>query len=194
MAMASMPVVAQLGDEPLDEREVGRLVDRAVGEHPLVDVEPQVARHERRGHVEERGRRGRSAARVRSRYASRRPAVVSSAVGAPLRSMIALVTSVVPCTIPPTSPIGMPFASSVSCRIVSIARAGSCGVVRVLPTATSPCSPTTQRSVNVPPMSTPTCSVKRAVRPWGTGRGRTSRSAAGAAGRGRHRPRRCSIR
>ena len=79
--------------------------------------------------------------------------------------MIAFVTSVVPCTIPQTSPIGMPFASSVSARIVSIARAGSCGVVSVLPTATSPCSPTTQRSVNVPPMSTPTAQLAQASFP-----------------------------
>ena len=41
------PGVGKLACEPLDESEVDLLVDRAVRERALGDVEPQVARHER---------------------------------------------------------------------------------------------------------------------------------------------------
>jgi len=79
--------------------------------------------------------------------------VVSSAVRAPLRSINALVASVVPCTTSVTS-CGRHFASARMERTPSsTARSGASGVVSTLMLCeVAPVSSTT--SVNVPPMST----------------------------------------
>ena len=69
---------------------------RAVGQRALRHVEAQVARHERLAAARARGRTARSGARGRSRPRRGSRRVASSAVRAPLRSMIALVTRVVP--------------------------------------------------------------------------------------------------
>src|SRR5215471_16428370 len=89
---------------------------------------------------------------------SRKPAVVIRAVLAPLRSIRALVASVVPCTTRPISDGGH-LASARMARTPSMTpRSGASGVVRTLMAwALSPLSRTT--SVNVPPMST----AKRAL-------------------------------
>src|SRR2546421_5711062 len=89
--------------------------------------------------------------------ASRKPAVASRAVRAPLRSMMALVTSVVPWITWAAWAAVMPARSSASASAVSTAREGSSGVVSALATVNSPPpSETRIRSVKVPPMSTPT--------------------------------------
>ena len=84
---------------------------------------------------------------------SRKPLVVTSAVFAPLRSMMALVARVVPCTIRPTWP-GSILASFSARRMPS--STPSSGAVLVVSTLTekraSGVSSTT--SVKVPPMST----------------------------------------
>ena len=87
---------------------------------------------------------------------SRKPLVVTSAVRAPVRSVSALITTVVPCTSSSisagsTSPAAI--TSSTPC-------ARSRGVVETFAIRTSPLSEsTTTRSVNVPPMSVATRSV-----------------------------------
>ena len=45
-------LVAQLGDQPGHRLGIRRLVRRSVGVRALVDFEPQVARHERRGQLQ----------------------------------------------------------------------------------------------------------------------------------------------
>src|SRR4029450_9231893 len=89
---------------------------------------------------------------------SRKPAVVTSAVRAPLRSIKALVASVVPWTTSPTVDGGH-LACARMVRTPSITpRSGASGVVRTfMAWALSSISRTT--SVNVPPIST----AKRAV-------------------------------
>src|SRR4029453_14170939 len=84
---------------------------------------------------------------------SRKPSVVTSAVRAPLRSIRALVASVVPCTTSPPSDGGH-LASARMDRTPSITpRSGASGVVRTfMAWALSSRSRTT--SVNVPPIST----------------------------------------
>src|ERR1051325_8905159 len=84
---------------------------------------------------------------------SRKPSVVTRAVRAPLRSMRALVASVVPGTTRPTS-AGGHLASARMDRTPSITpRSGASGVVRTfMAWASSSLSRTT--SVNVPPIST----------------------------------------
>src|SRR6185312_1867412 len=74
--------------------------------------------------------------------------------------MIAFVTSVVPWTTRRTSENSRPAGSSVSASTVSTPTEGSSGVVSVLPTATTRSPSTRQRSVNVPPMSTPARNVE----------------------------------
>ena len=81
---------------------------------------------------------------------------MSSAVSAPLRSIRALVTSVVPWTSVPRSPPPTVSAPKASLNTVSTARLGSSDVVRVFPMMVCPSCPTIRRSVKVPPMSTPT--------------------------------------
>ena len=82
-------------DETLDFGVVERVQDRPVGEDALVDLEPQVARHELAGRLD------REVVHVVAMLAAdledvAEALVVMSAVGAPLRSMMAFVTSVVP--------------------------------------------------------------------------------------------------
>jgi hypothetical protein len=85
-----------------------------------------------------------------------KPSVVSSAVGAPFRSISALVKSVVACT---TRPIGSgarpPFSSSL-CRPAIAPREGSVGVVLSFQITVRPSAESrTTKSVKVPPMSIP---------------------------------------
>ena len=88
--------------------------------------------------------------------ASRNPAVVRSPVLAPLRSISALVASVVPWMRAATLAGLRPASWSRVSTPCSTAWAGSLGVVRSLPTLTAPvASSTSTRSVKVPPMSTP---------------------------------------
>src|SRR5207302_7855946 len=88
---------------------------------------------------------------------SRKPRVVSSAVGAPVRSMIALVTSVVPCTRVERSPTPTPASRHRSTSPRSAPSAGSGVVVRTLWRRISPLvSLRRTKSVKVPPMSRPT--------------------------------------
>src|SRR5437588_3057571 len=111
---------------------------------------------------------------------SRKPRVVSSAVGAPVRSMIALVTSVVPCTRVERSPTPTPASRHRSTSPRSAPSAGSGVVVRTLWRRSSPVvSLRRTKSVKVPPMSRPTrnpriedpnlCSTPRFDRPLGVG-------------------------
>ena len=85
---------------------------------------------------------------------SRNPSVVKSAVLAPLRSISALVASVVPWMIKPTA-LGSTPAAAVTWRTAaSTPSSGARGVVRIF--AVKRASPTSSAtSVNVPPMSTP---------------------------------------
>src|SRR5215831_13674213 len=85
--------------------------------------------------------------------ASRAPRVVSRHVTAPLRSISALATRVVPWTTSPTRA----GSTSASSRATPSATAteGSAGVVSALPTPATRPSTSRTRSVNVPPMSTP---------------------------------------
>src|SRR6266545_4614137 len=88
--------------------------------------------------------------------ASRNPAVVRRPVLAPLRSISALVASVVPWMRAATLAASRPASWSRVSTPCSTAWAGSLGVVRSLPTRTAPVtSSTSTRSVKVPPMSTP---------------------------------------
>ena len=88
--------------------------------------------------------------------ASRNPAVVRSPVLAPLRSISALVASVVPWMRAATLAGPRPASWRRVSTPCSTAWAGSLGVVRSLPTLTAPvASSTSTRSVKVPPMSTP---------------------------------------
>src|SRR5207253_95627 len=87
---------------------------------------------------------------------SRKPRVVSNAVRAPLRSMIAFVKSVVPWTNNESSPAEAPASASASTRTRSTASAGESFVESVFAIATTPSPSARHRSVNVPPMSTPT--------------------------------------
>src|SRR6266540_1757472 len=83
---------------------------------------------------------------------------------APLRSISALVASVVPCTTAWTASWATPASPSNAWTACSTPWAGSFEVVRTLPTRTAPVvSSTTTRSVNVPPMSTPRRASMRAV-------------------------------
>ena len=80
--------------------------------------------------------------------------MVTSAVSAPLRSIIALVARVVPWMRSPTAPGSTPERASTSSTPVSTASSGASGVVSTLAVVrASPCSSTT--SVKVPPTSTP---------------------------------------
>src|SRR5215212_975008 len=89
--------------------------------------------------------------------ASLKPSVVSSAILAPLRSIRAFVTSVVPWTIVPTCRASTPSRPSNSASPLSTPSDGSSGAVRTLPTARLPVSSSIRTiSVNIPPMSTPT--------------------------------------
>src|SRR5919202_4623242 len=89
--------------------------------------------------------------------ASLKPSVVKSAVLAPLRSIRALVTSVVPWIIVFSWSAATSSRSRRSTNPSSTASEGSSGVVRTLPTARSPvASARRTMSVNVPPMSMPT--------------------------------------
>src|SRR5437588_5597838 len=109
---------------------------------------------------------------------SRKPRVVSSAVGAPVRSMIALVTRVVPCTRIERSPTPTPASRHRSTSPRRAPSAGSGVVVRTLWRRSSPVvSLRRTKSVKVPPMSRPTrnpriedpnlCSTPRFNRPLG---------------------------
>ena len=87
---------------------------------------------------------------------SRKPLVVTSAVRAPVRSVSALMTTVVPCT---SSSIAA-GSTSPAAITSSTPWARSLGVVETLAMRTSPLpASTTTRSVNVPPMSVATRSV-----------------------------------
>ena len=82
--------------------------------------------------------------------------MVSSPIRAPLRSISALVASVVPWISARTAVVAAPASCSRVTTPSSTACDGSFGVVRSLPTRTAPVVSSTQtRSVKVPPMSTP---------------------------------------
>jgi hypothetical protein len=84
---------------------------------------------------------------------SRKPAVVSRPVTAPVRVMIAFKPTVQPCSTSSTSLSGIPVAKTPRMNPID----WSSGVVGVLTTwTTSPVrASTTTQSVKVPPMSTP---------------------------------------
>ena len=82
---------------------------------------------------------------------SRNPRVVMSPVGTPRRWIAALVVTVVPCPKRSTSASGMAIASTP----VRTARDRSAGVERNFATRI-PSGPSATKSVNVPPVSTPT--------------------------------------
>ena len=84
---------------------------------------------------------------------SRKPSVTTSAVLAPLRSMMALVASVVPWMISPSSAGLMPDCFSTSSIPVSTPSSGARGVVSTFTLVSLPCQ-SRQRSVKVPPIST----------------------------------------
>ena len=85
---------------------------------------------------------------------SRKPLVVRNAVRAPLRSIKAFVKRVVPWIADSTW--GASATDTSSRQPCRTARAGSCGVVRVLWVRMAPdCSSISTKSVNVPPMSKP---------------------------------------
>src|SRR5881397_2902779 len=87
---------------------------------------------------------------------SRKPRVVRSPSVAPWRSMMALVTSVVPCTSWPRSEKRRPAARSSSSSPSSAPADGSLGVVRHLWIRIRPVSVScSTKSVKVPPMSKP---------------------------------------
>ena len=92
-------VIDQLAHRRAHLVGIERRDDAPVAVHPLADLQPVAARHQRVGKARGTGRRCRSAARSPFRGMSRKPCVVSRPSRAPRRSMIALVTSVVPCTI-----------------------------------------------------------------------------------------------
>ena len=91
---------------------------------------------------------------------SRKPSVAMSAVRAPLRSMMALVASVVPCTNTPMSPNVRPASASALRAPSMTATSGSRGVVSSLATCRRPPLSSTM-SVNVPPMSTASRAARR---------------------------------
>ena len=102
------------------------------------------------------GRRCRSAARCPSPGCREIRRVVIRPSRAPLRSINALVTSVVPCTISPMSASVTLAASSISARPASAPTDGSCGVVRHLCRRISLRAVSSRmKSVKVPPMSKP---------------------------------------
>ena len=97
---------------------------------------------------------------------SRKPSVTTSAVRAPLRSISALVASVVPWMTRPISPGAAPARPSAVPMPSSTPRSGaSCVVSTLVETCAAPLSSTT--SVKVPPTSTPICHRIRdsAIRP-----------------------------
>src|SRR5215831_5193276 len=85
------------------------------------------------------------------------PAVASMPVTAPRRSITALVTSVVPCTISLTSVMATFSRESRSLMPSMTASEGSCGVVsRLCTDILLPRGSNSAKSVKVPPTSTPT--------------------------------------
>ena len=84
------------------------------------------------------------------------PAVASMPVTAPVRSITALVTSVVPCTTSLISAMATPSRFSSASMPSVTASEGSCGVVsRLCTDIFAPRASNRAKSVNVPPMSTP---------------------------------------
>jgi hypothetical protein len=84
---------------------------------------------------------------------SRKPSVAMRAVTAPLRSMMALVASVVPWRKRSISPEATPISESSSSVPAITASSGAWGVVSTF--RVHRCAPaSTTRSVKVPPMST----------------------------------------
>ncbi len=98
------------------ERQERRLVERdadgALRVHPFRHGEAEVAGHQRRRPVHEDVVLRRTGSRSAISTLSRNPAVVISAVRTPLRSMMALVASVVPWTMMPISPGSCPVRPS----------------------------------------------------------------------------------
>ncbi len=86
------------GGDVVHRRLVERQQHGAVGGHAFGHAEAQVARHQRLRAAPYRCRTARSDAPRRISRESRKPSVVTSAVRAPLRSISALVASVVPWT------------------------------------------------------------------------------------------------
>ena len=84
---------------------------------------------------------------------SRKPSVTTSAVLAPLRSMMALVASVVPWMIRPRSAGFTPDSCRMSATPVNTPSSGARGVVSTFTEVRLPFH-SRQRSVKVPPMST----------------------------------------
>ena len=75
---------------------------------------------------------------------------------APRRSMTALVTSVVPCTISLTASSPTPCSATIAASPSIAPTAGSAGVVRRLCSRNDPSrASASTKSVNVPPMSNP---------------------------------------
>src|SRR6185312_412747 len=81
----------------------------------------------------------------------RKPAVVTNAVGKPLRSRTALVATVEPCAKSSIEEISMPLAT----RALKAPSSGARGTLGTLVTR-MPSGPIATRSVNVPPTSIPT--------------------------------------
>ncbi len=88
---------------------------------------------------------------------SSKPALVNSASGAPLRWMMVLIPTVVPCTKRVIRVGSKPSRSASRVRPVISSAPGSSGVVSTFSEATRPeFASSAQKSMNVPPISTPT--------------------------------------
>ena len=86
---------------------------------------------------------------------SRKPSVTSSAVSGPLRSITALVTTVVACTTTSVTAAGaIPAVFSTASMAAKKPSSRLFGVVSVLSTKVRPSLPRNTTSVNVPPIST----------------------------------------
>ena len=135
-------------------RSSGSMRSSPSREDALAHLEAQAPRHQRLGELGGRGRRGRSGARAASRGCRGSPRRGEQRGRAPLRSISALVTSVVPCTTS-VDPAGGRPARQARSTPSATASAGS-------PAWSGPCrcrSPgrrrSATRSVKVPPMSMP---------------------------------------
>ena len=155
-------------DELSGDRRERLLVERGqLASHmvrPLRHLEAKSPRDERRWlavrQVIEIGRFARPISRT-----SRNPDVVSSAVRAPLRSVTALITIVVPCTRTPTDP----GETSDPARTASTPRREPRTRCRPRQVSVPVASSTAARSVKVPPMSMPTRCDPRLAAPFGMG-------------------------
>src|SRR5262245_3716792 len=91
---------------------------------------------------------------------SRKPRVVMRPVRAPVRCRMVLEPTVVPCSTSVTRSGASAKSLRSAARPATTARLGSCGVVATLLSCSTPALESTTMSVNVPPMSTATRTLK----------------------------------